>query len=127
MKRRSLFLALALSTGSTTAIGCGACVEDQIAATYDHAVVTQAVARHHVVVFAAVERSRSEKLDTRQLSRVASASKGVVAGSVRVSGEPSALSFALDTTVRGPERALAEIETRLRTMGVKLSLLRVAS
>ncbi len=110
-----------------TAMGCGACVEDQIAATYDHAVMTQAVARHHVVVFAAVERRGSSKFDMRELSRAAAASKGVVAGSVRVSGEPSALSFAMDATVRRPEQTLADIEARLRATDVKLSLLRVAS
>ena len=118
---------LALSSVSMTAMGCGACVEDQIAATYDHAVMTQAVARHHVVVFAAVERRGSSKFDMRELSRAAAASKGVVAGSVRVSGEPSALSFALDATARRPEQTLADIEARLRATGVKLSLLRVAS
>ncbi len=126
-QRSSFLLALALSTVSIPAMGCGACIEDQIAATYDHEVMTQAVARHHVVVFAAVVRSASSKFDALELTRAAAASKGVVAASVRVSGEPSALSFALDAAVRGPERTLADIQTRLRATGIKLNLLRVAS
>src|SRR5262245_17603156 len=45
-------LTAALLAASGAALGCGYCVEDKIASTYDHAVVTRAIgARHHVVYF----------------------------------------------------------------------------
>ena len=126
MSSRTLFLVAGLFAAPMPAIACGACVEDQVAATYDHAVVTRAVARHHVVVFASVDSGRNLKSDVRQIRRAATASQGVDPGSVRVSEEPSALSFALDPTARSPEAALADIQARLRAKGVKLAILRVA-
>jgi len=36
-------------------LACGACDEDKIAATYDHAVIDSAVARHRQVVFVAID------------------------------------------------------------------------
>ena len=52
MNSRNLLFVVGLCAAPMTAIACGACVEDRVAATYDHAVMTQAVARHHVLVFA---------------------------------------------------------------------------
>lgn len=127
MNPHPVFLLVALSAAPITASACGACVEDQVAATYDHAVMTQAVAQHHVVVFASVDSGGNGKTDVRAIGRAATASKGVDAGSVRVSDEPSALSFALDPTARSPQAVLVDIQTRLRAKGVKLIILRVAS
>src|SRR5215470_13558454 len=38
-----------------TASACGACIEDKIAATYDHALIDRAIASHRQVVFVAIE------------------------------------------------------------------------
>ena len=127
MSPRTLFLLLALSAAPMAAIACGVCVEDQVAATYDHAVMTQAIARHQVVVFASVDTGRDGKSVLPEIRRMAASGKGVDAGSVRVSDEPSALSFALDQAARSPAAALADIQSRLRAKGVKLTLLRVVS
>lgn len=110
-----------------TAIGCGACVEDKIAATYDHAVIAKAYARHHAVVFASVDRNGSSKIDMHEISRVAAAGKGIDARSVRVSEEPAALSFSLDPATRAPAAALADMQKRLRALGVRLTLLRIVN
>ena len=37
------------------ALACGYCVEDKIAAAYDHAVVVRAADRHHQVAFLSIE------------------------------------------------------------------------
>ncbi len=127
MSARAAFLFLGLWAAPIAAIACGACVEDQVAATYDHAVMTQAVALHHVVVFASVDSGRGGKSVVDEIRRTAARSKGVDAGSVRVSDEPSALSFSLDPKARSPEAALADIQARVRAKGVKLTILRVAN
>ena len=129
VRRRTfvVLLPLLLSAAPMAAIACGACVEDRVAATYDHVVMTQALARHHVVVFASVASGRSGISVAHEIRRTAARSKGVDASSVRVSEEPPALSFALDPTASSPETALAEIQTRLRAKNVKLTIIRVAS
>lgn len=106
--------------------GCGVCVEDKVAATYDHAVVTRAAAHHRVVVFAAVEGRGAAKDLAGEAKQAASAVAGVDRHSVRSAHEPApALSFALDPRAQTPRAALTAIEERTRDRHVKLTLLRV--
>jgi hypothetical protein len=107
------------------ALGCGACVEDKIAATYDYAVVSQAAARHHVVVFAAVEGPGDPARESRELRKAAARAKGVDRESIRAADAPHALSFALDPRLAAPEAALSEITRAAALRGVRLSLIRV--
>jgi chloramphenicol 3-O-phosphotransferase len=51
--------------------------------------------------------------------------QGIDRGTVRTSASPSAFSFALDPAAQSPESAVAELQKRLRTQGVRLSVLRV--
>jgi hypothetical protein len=56
MKPRWIAIAAALAAAApATALACGACDEDKIAATYDHAVIDAAIARHRQVVFVAID------------------------------------------------------------------------
>ena len=53
-------LTAAIATGAAVAISssvyaCGVCIEDKVAATYDHAIVHQAIASHRQVIFVALE------------------------------------------------------------------------
>ena len=109
----------------TPAAACGACVEDQVAATYDHAVVMRAAARHYVVVFAAIEGSGNAQLLVRQVKAAAERAPGVDRASVRTAVDPSALSFAVDPSVAAPEATLAAIEKGMRAVQVKLPVLRI--
>ena len=103
------------------ALACGVCVEDKIAATYDYGVVQRASARHHLVVFAAVE----SPADPQALRKAAARVKGVDRASVRAAANPRALSFALDPRAANPLAALAAIEREPGLAGVRLSLIRV--
>lgn len=91
------------------ALACGACIEDKMAATYDYASVQKAHAAGKTVVFCDVQN----RIDEKTLRRVVSATPGVDAGSIRISQEPAALSFALDTRQQSPEAAVAAITQRL--------------
>jgi hypothetical protein len=105
-----------------TGWACGACIEDKMAATYDHALVEQARVQRKLVVFCdvqgAVDSSRTRPVATA-LERV----PGVQAGSVRLSAAPAALSFVLDPAVQAPEAAVGRAQRSLGA-GYRLTLLR---
>jgi len=125
MSARGGIAAALAALASSGALACGVCVEDKIAATYDHAVVTEAAARRHVVVFAAVEGSGVPAEASRAVKEAAAKLKGVDRGTVRAADSPRALSFALDPRSATPEAALAAIQRAPRAAGVRLTLIRV--
>src|SRR3982750_3586408 len=97
----------ALLAAMTAALACGYCVEDKIAATYDHAVVTQAFARKHSVVFLHVDGAAPSRA---ALERAAYSAPGVDAGSVRVAADLLTVSFAYDPA----KVKLGEIHRRMQ-------------
>lgn len=101
---------------------CGACIEDKMAVTYDYDVVQAAHARKQTVVFCDVK----DRVATDKLRRATAKVRGVDANSIRISSEPAALSFALDTKVQSPEAALAGIAKNLQGK-VRLSIIRSAA
>ena len=107
---RALFLASAFFCGG--AFACGYCVEDKIAAVYDHAVVSRAVASGHQVVYLHVEGTA-----TRPALEQAANAAGADRGSVRVSADLLTVSFAFD-----PKRGLGSIHSAMekRLKGVSL-------
>ena len=78
---------------SSHALACGYCVEDKIAATYDHAVVTKALAAKHQVAFLHVEGAAASR---RALEAAIYSAPGVDRGTVRVSSDLFTVSFAFD-------------------------------
>jgi hypothetical protein len=116
----SLALLVAAVALPAAAWSCGACVEDKVAATYDHAVVQRAAAAGDTVVFCDV----AGRFDMGQLQRAAARANGVVAHSVRVSREPAALSFAIDARRQSPQ-AVAQAMQQALPLGVRLNIVRV--
>jgi hypothetical protein len=108
--------------GPASAWACGACIEDNIAATYDHAVIKQAIENHQQVVFASVEGN----VRTGDIGRrIATANiPGVVPGSVRTSASPLAFSFGLEAKV-SPARTIEAFRRALGDPGAQMKLLRV--
>ena len=103
---------VALLFGWSTAQACGYCVEDKIAAVYDHAVVSRATAAGHHVVFLHVDGAA-----TRPALEQAAIAAGADRGSVRVSADLLTVSFAFD-----PKRGLGPIHAAMekRLKGVSL-------
>ena len=124
MRARVVLLSAALWVLAGPAVACGVCIEDKVAVTYDHAVVIDATARRHVVVFAAVEAKGDAQRAARDVKSAAVRVRGVDRETVRAAASPAALSFAIDPAVAAPEQALVSIE-RASSTPVKLSLLRV--
>jgi hypothetical protein len=112
---RAALIVLLMAAAPTWA--CGYCVEDKIAATYDHAVVTRAFAQKHFVAFLHVDGAAPSR---QVLEGAIYSAQGVDRGSARVSADLLTVSFAFD-----PSRATlggihARIEKRLAAHGVSL-------
>src|SRR3954470_14745333 len=88
---RAAIAALLFASGQ--ALACGYCVEDKIAATYDHAVITHALAQKHHVAFMHVDGAASSR---KVLEDALYAAPGVDRGTVRVSADLLTVSFAFD-------------------------------
>jgi hypothetical protein len=106
-------LLLALATGASA---CGACVEDKVAATYDHAVVQGAAAHGRVVVFCELKGP----IQPATIRKAAAGVRGLEPASVRISGNPGALSFVLDPARQTPKAAVAVLQQRLPTTRVSI-------
>ena len=121
-----LSLLITTLSASTAAFACGVCIEDRVAATYDHAVVVKAAADHRIMVFAAVDGQAPAKVLAASARRAAARIEGVDPASVRSSAEPAgALSFALDPSVQTPESAISAIARASTQKGLRLTLLKV--
>jgi hypothetical protein len=122
---RALALA-ALLAAAGAAQACGVCVEDKMAAVYDHAVVTQALGRQHHVAFFHVEGALGAGEATKKaLQKAAESSAAVDRGGVRVSVESASLSVAFDprrTPVMGLQK---DLERRLAGKKYSLVLMQV--
>ena len=117
-------MAMALQAGIAAA--CGYCVEDKIAATYDHAVLTRAIAQKHSVAFFHIDGGLAPGEATRRwLETAAESSPGVDRGSVRVSVDTATVSFAFDPKAAPLARVQSAIEKRLAAKKLSLMPLRV--
>jgi hypothetical protein len=123
MKRaRSVGAVLALlavfATGTVQA--CGHCVEDRIAAVYDHALVQRTVASGHRMAYFAWEGALSGGSARRELLAQVEAVPGIDKGSARVSMDPAAIAIAFDPRRGDAVSVGAALQARLRRL--KLSV-----
>jgi hypothetical protein len=125
MMDRAIALLAAATMFAIPASGhaCGACVEDKVAATYDHAVVKSANLRHQQVVFVAIDSAGSPRWRERIVSAARKVT-GVEPGSVRTSIEPAAFSFALDAS-REPSAAVAQLRADVHDPRAQFSVIRI--
>jgi hypothetical protein len=112
---RGALIVLLLASGPAAA--CGYCVEDKIAATYDHAVVTGALAKRHQVAFLHVDGTVPSR---RALEEAVYSAPGVDRGTARVSADLLTVSFAFDPARATLGAIHARIEKRLARHGVSL-------
>jgi hypothetical protein len=106
------------------ALACGACIEDKVAATYDHAVIVKAHARGATVLFIEPHAATDAAHVASAVGAAARRARGVDPASVRTSIEPLALSFALDARTDATH-ALRDIERGARLGGLTLSVIKV--
>lgn len=123
---RRLMGGILATTVTSAAFACGYCVEDKIAAVYDHSVAMRAVAQKHQVVFFAVEGIIPPgEGSRRKLEAIVESLVGVDRGSARASVESASLSAAFDpahASLAAMERALSR---KLAARGLSVAVLRV--
>ena len=117
---RAFGCTFAMLAAVSPAQACGVCVEDKVAATYDHAVVQRAAAQGKVMVFCEVNGG----LDARRIRNAAREVRGLDSSSLRLSREPSALSFALDPAQQSPQSAVLAIQ-RAVPAGIRLKIVQL--
>jgi len=124
MLRIAILAALLTLTGAAQA--CGYCVEDKMAAAYDHAVVTRALAQKHKIAFFHIDGVLVSGDATKQaLEAIAGAAAGADRGSVRVSVASASLSVAFDPQRTTLGALHKDLERRLAARKLSLMLLQV--
>jgi hypothetical protein len=118
MNRALLLLALA----APAAWACGVCIEDKVAATYDYVVLQRAASHGQVVVFCEIRG----RVDAARIRQAITRMPAIDAASVRVSAEPAAVSFALDSARQSPKVAVAALQ-RVLPAGTRLAILRLGT
>ena len=121
--RIAIVTALALAAPAAS-LACGACDEDKIAATYDHAVIDAAIVRHRQVVFVAIDGPVDVQRINARLATAATKVRGVQAGTLRTSLAPPAFSFVLETT-QTPQAAAAGFRKAVGDSGARLTVVRI--
>jgi hypothetical protein len=124
MRTAILLAAIALASGP--AVGCGYCVEDKIAAVYDHGLIAQTLARGHDVAFIAYEPrapigGQGSDAIRLALERIG----GIDRGSVRAASESFSLAF--DPRRLPAGKLLRALDRELGPVGVRITLLRIGN
>lgn len=121
---RAGLLALLLVSGS--ALACGVCVEDKIAAVYDHAAVQRSLAAKRTVVYFAIDGKLVDDEPTRRVIAAAARSmRGVDRASVRVSTALASLALAFDPRRTSLVKVQQGIERELAAQGLSLLAMQV--
>lgn len=117
-------IAAALFAGQ--ALACGYCVEDKIAAVYDHALISQALAQRHQVAFFHIDGTLPQgAAGKRSLEAMAQSAAGVDKGSARVSIETFTLAVAFDPARTGMGALQNSLDRKFAAKKLSLLPLRV--
>jgi hypothetical protein len=106
---------------ASSVFACGYCVEDKIAAVYDHAALTQARAKKQTVVYFAIDGAIRDAAPF--LKTIIEQTQGVEKGSARVSVEAQALAVTFDPRRVALPTLQSAVEKALRPRGLGLLLL----
>ena len=118
--------ALLLALKLQAALACGHCVEDKIAAVYDHAVVKRALASGHQVAFFHIDGALAPgNAARRELEASAASAAGVDSGGVRISLESASLAVSFDPRRASLARVQWSLEKKLAAKKLSLFLMRV--
>jgi len=123
---RAAFAGLLLFVPTAAAVACGYCVEDKVAAAYDHSVIVRSLDRSHEVAFFAVEGTfMASPRVSREIQNALESIQGVDRGTARVSPDGTSLSFAYDPGRRQLGPITRAVEKSLAPKALSISLLRV--
>ena len=130
MRRRAAAAAAGLAglalVAASPAFGCGYCIEDKVAAVYDHAMITRALGRNHHIAFFAIEGPLpAGGLSRRVVSEALMPAKGVDSPSLRVSPDSASLSLSYDGKRISSDQIRDALNRKLLARGLSVSLVKV--
>ena len=110
---------------ASPAFGCGYCVEDRVAAVYDHGVIARALDQHHRVAFFAIEGPLpADGEPQRVIAKALTSAKGVDSPSLRVSVDSASLSLSYDGKRISSDQIMDTLNRKLAARGLGISLLK---
>ena len=118
-------VAAVLAAAAGTASACGYCIEDRVAAVYDHEAVEGALARHRNVAFFGIDGDVAVTEASRRALVSAVENAGGVKGTARVALDNAALSVAYDPGRTSLASLAAAANKPLAAKGLALSPLRL--
>ena len=125
-RRRAWRIVLvAAALAAQTALACGICVEDRVAAVFDNATVDAAVAKKRHLAFFGVEGALPATAESRKAIADALQASGGIKGTVRVSLESASASAVFDPAKTSLAALRAGAQVRLAPRGLTLTALRV--
>ena len=120
MKVAFLFASLLLMSTSSV-IACGHCIEDKVAAVYDHAIVAKAVHEKHVVAFFGIEGPLVVNSASKQeIQKMMSSINGIDPNTSRISLETGSISLAFNPAILTYPALLEGLDKKLKSK--KLSI-----
>lgn len=118
--------AVGLGLAASAGWACGHCVEDRMAAVYDHAWIAPTLARGHRIAFVAIDGPLAQRSDQRlKIERAVAATPGIDTGSLRISLEAAALSLSFDPRRVSWPQLRQSLQRRLALQGLSLQTLRI--
>jgi len=122
---RTSLAGIAFACACQTSLACGICVEDRVAAVFDHAVVEQAVGAKRHVAFFGIDGSLPATRESRRAVLDAVYASGAAQGTARLSLESASISAAFDPSRTSLARLRDGATQRLAPKGLGLTALRV--
>ena len=114
-------LASLLLMSASSAIACGHCIEDKVAAVYDHTIVAKAVHEKHLVAFFGIEGPLLvNSVSKQEIQKMMSSINGVDPNTSRISLETGSISLAFNPTTLTYPALLEGLDKKLKSK--KLSI-----
>lgn len=110
----------------SAALACGHCVEDKIAAVYDHALIMQALAQKQQIAFFAFDGNfPADEMTRKSIEALAKSVQGIEKNSVRVSVELGALCLVFDPRRQSFAAIQSSLEKKLMEKKLTLLLIKI--
>jgi len=121
-------LASLLLMSTSPVIACGHCIEDKVAAVYDHTVVAKAVHEKHIVAFFGIEGPLVVNTASKQeMQKIMSSINGVDPNTSRISLETGSISLAFNPTLLSYPALLTSLDKKLKLKKLSVFPLEVMS
>jgi len=126
--RAAYLIASLLLVSTSSVIACGHCIEDKVAAVYDHTIVAKAVGEKHIVAFFGIEGPLVVNTASKQeIQKIISSIYGVDPNTSRISLETGSISLAFNPILLSYPALLDSLDKKLKPKKLSIFPLEVIS